>query len=248
MSAWAPAGRALLRERRRGLLGLVLLLGAASVLMAFRSGSWQAERVVGGILVLAAFAPGPLLVGGLVSDDLRGGAVLLWLQKPVSPLAFYLNRLALALSVAVAVVVVLLASGWAALVLAGEPKSAELLRLAPFLVPCTLLTGLVTFTFSALGSPRDGALTFLYLLLAVPGGLMLELAPASGVSLLVDAPAWLVLFPLNELQLLQIWVVDGGAGPWSALLRVAVYGTAWLGAGILAARASVRRPFGRFPD
>lgn len=239
----APAVRALLRERRRALVGIVLLLAAASLLMALRSGSRDPQRLVGGTLILVAFALGPILVGGVVSDDLRSGRILLWLQKPVRPLRFYLGRLALALGTGVGAILVLLLGGVLILAATEAPAPFDLLRMAPFLTGCTILAGLVTFAFSGLGSPRDGTLTFLYLLLAVPGGLMLELAGDPG-GLPVRASAWIALFPLNELQLLHRWMLDGGPElPGSALLRVVIYTLVWLGMGIMATWRSLRRPF-----
>lgn len=239
-----PAIRALLREQGRSLLTILLLLATASLLMALRSGSQDPQRVVGGTLILAAFAVGPLLVSGVVSDDLRTGAILLWLQKPVSPLGFYLRRLGLALGVATATVLALLLAGVLALAAAGDAGPLVLIRLAPVVASCTVLGGLVTFAFSGLGLRRDGTLTLLYLLLAVPGGLMLALADDPG-GLPVRIAAWIALFPLNELQLLHRWIVDGGLEPrGTALLRVTVFGLTWLGVGAAATWHTTRRPFG----
>lgn len=243
MSGRLVAVRALARARLRGLLSLLLLIAVASWIMALRAGSHDPQKIVGGALILLSFAVGPLLVAGTVSEDLTGGAVLLWLQKPVAPVGFYLGRLALALAIAVATTLGLVLIGVAALAAGRTPDPLSLLRLAPFAASCTVLAGLVTFAFSGFGSRRDGTLTFLYLLLAVPAALLVELAGAE--SSLVRGAAWLVLFPLNEVQLLQQWLVDGsGWPPGGPLLRVMVYALTWLGVGVAATRHSTRRPFG----
>lgn len=244
MRGQLAATRALFRERARSLLGLLILIAVASAVMALRADTSDPQRVLGGALILVSFAMGPLLVAGTVSEDLDSGSLLFWLQKPVSPMRFYLGRLALALGAAMTASLALVLMGTAALAAAGIPEPFKLLRLVPFALPCTGLAGLVTFAFSGFGSRRDGTLTLLYLLLAVPGGLLLEITGPE--SAFLRALAWPILFPLNELQLLRGWLTEGSGWPlWPSLLRVAVYALTWLGLGTAATWRATRRPFDR---
>ena len=98
---------ALLRARGT-LLGAVVLGGLGlSSLTASGVGTEPQPDSVFQVILYAAVLPSLILGQGMISGDLRSGVALLWLQKPVGPVRFFLRRgcEVTALSVAVALAV-----------------------------------------------------------------------------------------------------------------------------------------------
>ncbi len=208
----------------RGTLGLFFACTAA--LFALYSLAWREEalKVVGPMAILL-----PMLVAD-VCADFRGGQAAFWLQRPVSPVRFYLTKFAEAALASVGLVVLYVgAVSVAALLLGGAPESHPMLQLP--------LVAMAAVTLSAVGFGLSAWL---------PGGARLALAGFVAISLSAvvvvevrpGVEDWLAvrvvqaaLWPIRDLTASSQWILgdrDSAIGP---LLRIATHVGAWTALG-----------------
>jgi hypothetical protein len=107
----------------------------------------------------------PLILGhGIVSDDLRTGVAMLWLQKPVRPVRFFALRACEVTALAVAVALAFWGTGAGLIAAAVGPAPArELLAATPGVVVLVICISTLTFAFSAWGTRADSLLVLAFL-------------------------------------------------------------------------------------
>jgi hypothetical protein len=227
---------ALLRRRLSALAVLAALSLAVAAAVLLLSGD---EGRAATPLLFAAFLPPLVLAHGMVSGDLRSGVALLWLQKPVGPVRFYLGRW---LDVTATVALVSLALIGVGAALAGLVLDGAAARRVFELTPILLLWGVLVcsgvFGFSAWGTSLDSTCLLVLLIVSGVTGLM---APD-----LLGRIHWLAL-PLDEMM---AFGRDSRGDPLRALARresVAFlrFVVVWVGVGSLGAAVTTRHPFPR---
>jgi hypothetical protein len=183
---------ALLRSRAAP---IAITAGGGLLLTALLTLVLEPDRAAGpvGMVTASLTLLVPMIVAhGMISGDLRSGSALLWLQKPVHPVGFYLVR---GVEVtALAILLLLVLSGGCALIvsLAAElPAGAEILREIPFrLLMATCLCAMV-FAFSAWGVQMDTLFALVYFIVTVFSTAL--------AGPLAQGLAWTVV-PVNEMQ------------------------------------------------
>jgi hypothetical protein len=217
--AWEARATALFR-RHAVLLGGVVLGTLVIIAVVARSRGAERPAAIPGVLGLVAVLAPAILAHGAVSTDLRSGVALLWLQKPVDPIRFYLLRGLEVLGLSV--VIVLTVSGAGALLatlLAGPETGHVVMTAIPLNILFAASTSVLAFAFSAWGTSLDALLAFFVfyfsgVALAEPG-------------LLRDVLAW-VGFPLESAATITRYFSLGETEnlAWS-LARVLVFLTTW---------------------
>lgn len=218
-AAWETRVAALL-EARSLLLAAVSLGAVVFVGIASRTGNDDAAEAVATVLVGAGLLLAPVVTHGAVSSDLRSGVALLWLQKPVNAVRFYLTRGLDVVSLAVLLSVVL--QGGAALLaalLTIPEVGHEVLRAMPLTVLFTCALATLVFAFSSWGTALDALLGFFVFYL-------------SGLAVLDDGPLRMVTgwvgFPLEAVATLGRFFSTGDtASLWPSLARFTGFLAAW---------------------
>ena len=229
---------ALLRGRWR--LLAVTAVGALSTAAVFGAALPPEDRprAIFEVLVFGAMLL-PMIAGhGMISGDLRSGVALLWLQKPVSPVLFFLRR---ALEVtAVGVTLVLALWGTGALIAgisSGVEGGRELLSAAPGTLLLVVCVCALLFGFSAWGIPTDTLFAAAFFF-------------ASTFSLLAGGPItgslmWIAL-PVDPIAALaRILAGRGGAGGGEAFLLYVRFVVIWAAFGTVGLVVSTRSPLPR---
>ena len=198
-------------------------------------------------LLSAAFGFGTILFGflmpgGMVANERRNGAIMLWAQHPMPLRSFYLQRY---LGVQIATLAALLAFGVTGALVVLPPTSAPATDIEGIVRVC--LTGMlacaVSFAVTALGIRRAALVALVYFL------------PSEIVwSLLQDPRFWtstaaewvrnilpFVIFPAGPIDNLVAGFESGVAWDWGATGLVFYHfvlwtGIAWLGLGRLERR------------
>jgi hypothetical protein len=172
------------------------------------------------VLVGAGLLFAPVVAHGAVSNDFRSGVALLWLQKPVSAVHFYLRRGLDAVSLAVLLAFVLQGSAALLVALVTTPEiGREVIRAMPLTALFTLALTTLVFAFSSWGTTLDALLGFFVFYLS---GLA-----ALDDGLLGTMGAW-VGFPLESVATLGRFL---SAGPtdnvWPSLGRFLGFLAIW---------------------
>ncbi|MBI4519805.1 MAG: hypothetical protein HY701_03125 [Gemmatimonadetes bacterium] len=224
----------------------LLLLGGGLAGLAMSALSPPSETTQGlflWVLLLLCGGAGILFMEGIVSGDLETGVVLLWLQKPVRPELYYLNRYVESLLAALVVVLAVASAGVALLAARSGAPVYWVLAQIPSLLLITVVYGSMTFAFSAWGVRRDGTLPVALTLFAtVPAGLYAMQPDRFGTLWRILEP---ILPPFRPLYGLAEYL-SGHASPDLTLhlVWIAAYCAAWIVAGVLGVRWTTRSPFG----
>lgn len=195
------------------------------------------------VLLLLSGGAGILFLEGIVSRELETGVVLLWLQKPVRPELYYLNRCVESLLAALLVVLAVTSAGVALLAARSGMPVYRVLALIPSLLLLTVVYGSMTFAFSAWRVRRDGTLPVAVTLFAtVPAGLNAMQPDQFGTLWRILEP---ILPPFRPLFGLAEYL-SGHAAPDLTLniAWIVAYCAAWMVAGLLGVRWTTRSPFG----
>ena len=225
---------AILLRSRSGPLCILALATAATAALGLRSGSLEGAAT--GLLVVV----GVPLVLTTVGADLRNRVVLLWVQKPVNPVQFYLARflegalasVSLSLLIIGVSIGVLLHTGW-------EPAVHPLRAVVAF--------ALVAFVVASMGFgfcvtiPRGGRLATVALLGVTLAREALVGPDPSAVDWHSSLPVRMLLFPIAALA--DLATAEGMAPELllGHLARVFCYAAAWIGIGAL----GIHRAFSR---
>jgi hypothetical protein len=229
---------ALLRSRRT-VLGVSTLAGlSVAALFALLLDPAERARAVTEILFYTAAVVPLIVCHGMVAADLRSGVAMLWLQKPVHPLRFFLAR---ALEVAVVALLLVFAIWGVGATLAGLANGAAVARQ---ILDAAILSALLCVAFSALifgfsgwGVPMDSLLALVF-------------AVAGVFSLAMEGPltrgiTWLVL-PVDAMT--TVAAVLGGHSPpeWApAALETGRFLLLWTTIGSAGLQLSTRTPLPR---
>jgi hypothetical protein len=184
----------------------------------------QRARAIGQIVMFGCALLVPILAHGMISADLRSGVAMLWLQKPVRPVAFYAQRGAEVTALAVALVLVLWGTGTALIAASvGLDAARGVLASAPGAALLVVSVCALTFAFSAWGVPTDSLLALVGLvagtLALAAGGPLVPVLEwiAVPVDPIMDLMRGRSAFPLGETlwrvgRFLVLWGLLGVAG------------------------------------
>lgn len=207
----------------------------------------QVEAMAGGAAVLVvfsllslAFGLGTVLLaflmpGGLVSNERRSSAIMLWAQHPMPLSSFYLRRyLGIQIATAIALVIFGL-TGAAADLPSGAAPATEIGGIARLCL-VGLLACAVSFAISALGIRRAALFGFIYFMASGVVWPLIEgpeLGPSTAAEL-ARAVLPFVVFPDGPIDDLVGGFESGVAWDWGAtglvLYHLALWtGIAWLG-------------------
>lgn len=189
--------------------------------------------------VLLAF----LMPGGLVSDERRSSAIMLWAQHPMPLSSFYLRRyLGIQIATATALVIFGLTGAAADLPSGGAPAT-EFGGIARLCL-VGLLACAVSFAISALGIRRAALFGFIYYLASGVVWPLIE-GPELGTSTGAELARTILpfaVFPDGPLDDLVGGLESGVAWDWGATGLVLYHFALWTGVAWLGLRRIERRP------
>lgn len=189
--------------------------------------------------VLFAF----LIPGGIVADERRSGAIMLWAQHPMPLRAFYLQRYA---GIQVATFAALAIFGLTGAVTALPPALASATVLGGVASIC--LTGMlacaISFAITALGIRRAALIGLLYYLLSGAVAGLLENPVLETSTAAESARTFLpfVVFPSGVIDDLLAGLASGAAWNWGATGLTVYHFILWTGIAWLGLRRLERRP------
>ena len=225
---------AILLRCRSGPLFILALATAAVAALGLRSGGL--EGVATGLVV----AVGVPLVLTTVGADLRNRVALLWVQKPVNPVRFYLARFLEGALASVSLSLLIIGVSIGVLVHMGWESAVHPLR-------AVVAFALVAFVVASMGFglcvalPRGGRLATVALLGVTLAREALVGPDPSAVDWLSSPPARMLLFPMTALA--DLAMAEGMAPELllGHLAWVFCYAAAWTGIGAL----GIHRAFSR---
>ena len=189
---------------------------------------------------------GFVMPGGLVANERRSGAIMLWAQHPMSLTAFYLQRY---LGIQVATLAAMLLFGLTIVLVDLPPENA--LGSGPASVLKICLEGMfacaIGFGVSALGIRRAAFFGLVYYLVSGVVGEALR-APPEAMSAAPLAVQWAVkilpfaLFPVNVIERLVDGLQAGVAWDWRATGLVLYHSALWTVVAWLGLRRIDRKP------
>lgn len=191
-------------------------------------------------LLMSAFAFGTMLLaflmpGGMVANERRSGAIMLWAQHPMPLRSFYLRRYA---GVQIATVAALAIFGLTWAVASFSPGTGPTPGLGGVVSLCLIgvLACAISFAITALGIRRAALIGVLYFMLS---------GTLAGVEVTRNSGTWsageavgavlpFLIFPSGVIDDLVAGVASGAAWDWGAtglvLYHFALWtGIAWLG-------------------
>lgn len=176
-----------------------------------------------------------LMPGGIVADERRSGAIMLWAQHPMPLRSFYLQRYLGIQAATFAALAIFGLTGAAAALPPGVAPATELGGVASICLTGVLACA-ISFAITALGIRRAALFGLLYYLLSGAVGSLLEnpFLAASATAESVRAVLRFVIFPAGVISDLVAGFRSGAAWDWGAA-GLAFYhfvlwtGIAWLG-------------------
>ena len=184
-----------------------------------------------------------VMPGGLVANERRSAAIMLWAQHPMPLPSFYLQRY---LGIQVAALAALLLFGLAAAVAILPPGAAPATELEGVVSICLegMLACAISFAISALGIRRAAFVGLVYYL---PSGLVGEVlagsqALTSTVAELARTILPFVIFPARAIGDLTAGFESGVAWDWGATGMVVYHFALWTAVAWLGLRRMERRP------
>ena len=186
---------------------------------------------------------GFVMPGGLVANERRSAAIMLWAQHPMPLSSFYMWRY---LGVQVATLAALLVFGLAFVVAILPPAAAPATEVGGFVSICLegMLACAISFAISALGLRRAALFGLVYYLPSSLVAQFLQVAEVSTSTVAEVARAILpfVIFPLNAIEGFVGGFESGVAWDWGATGMVLYHFALWTGVAWLGLRRIDRRP------
>lgn len=186
---------------------------------------------------------GFVMPGGMVSNERRSAAIMLWAQHPMPLDRFYFQRYA---GIQLVTLAALLIFGLTAVATVLPPGSAPATGVGVVVGICLegVLACAVSFGISALGIRRAALFGLVYYL---PSNVFAELLLASEASTstmaeLARAVLPFVIFPVSAIEALAGGFESGAAWDWDAAGMVAYHFALWTGVAWLGLRRIDRRP------
>lgn len=233
--------RAALRPRATVLGVLVGGSLLASGLLAFGPGD-PALALDGAlaILLLEGVGLALLLTEGIVVRDVRRGRAVLWLQKPVSPVGFYLARFLRALLLLVGLAGAMTCAV-AAFFLVGRGEASPVLEVLPVALLLAVTLATLTFGLSAWRLHPDVLMALAFVFLTTPLAAMATVSPGAFRG---AAPVLRLLAPPTDaiVAVGGVWM-EGPAPTPEEVGRVAGYLAAWLAVAVVGLVRTTRAPF-----
>lgn len=184
-----------------------------------------------------------LMPGGIVADERRSGAIMLWAQHPMPLRSFYLRRYA---GIQVATLAALAIFGLTGALAALPPGFGPTTALGGVASVC--LTGVLAcaigFAVTALGIRRAALIGLLYYLLSGALGSLLE-NPVLETWTAVESARAVVpffIFPTGVIEDLVAGFGSGAAWDWGAAGLAAYHFALWSGVAWLGLRGIEKRP------
>ena len=186
---------------------------------------------------------GFVMPGGLVANERKSAAIMLWAQHPMPLSSFYMWRY---LGVQIATLAALLIFALAAAAAVLPPEAAPATEFGGVLSICLegMLACAISFAISALGIRRAALFGVVYYL---PSSLVAQLVQAAEASTstvveLARAILPFVIFPLNAIAGLVGGFESGASWDWGATGMVLYHFALWTGVAWLGLRRINRRP------
>ena len=184
-----------------------------------------------------------LMPGGVVADERRSGAIMLWAQHPMPLRSFYLQRyVGIQIATIIALAVFGLTSAVAVLPTETVPDTA------PGEVVKVCLTGVlacaISFAVTAVGLRRAALIGLLYYLVSGAVGSLLE-NPALGTFAVVESARAVLpffIFPTGVINDLAAGFGSGAAWNWGATGLAVYHFVLWTGIAWLGLRRIEKRP------
>ena len=184
-----------------------------------------------------------VMPGGMVANERRSTAIMLWAQHPMPLRTFYLWRY---LGVQVATLAALLVFGLTAAIAVLPPEAAPATGVGGVASTCLagLLACAISFAISALGIRRAALFGLVYYLPSSVLAQLLQASQASASTMVEVARTVLpfVVFPLNAIETLVGGFESGVAWDWGATGMVVYHFALWTGVAWLGLRRIEWRP------
>lgn len=226
-----------LHAKLTSLVVLTAFTAALAALLAATTPASEFTRLDSRVFVLAVGVP-IILTGSLISEDFRGGAIQLWIQRITHPVGFYFTRLGEALvgGTIFIILAALIEQGlfW---VFADSAMGAQLIEL-PSLLLLAACVSILGFGLTAwLNHGAAIAMLAVYITGYIERDFLIPGGPFGSWTPVLQA----VSFPLSALRDIDSMVAgEDAVAPWVSLARIAWFAVLWLTVGVLGIRWSLR--------
>jgi len=201
------------------------------------------------VLLAGAFAFGTMLFaflmpGGMVANERRSGAIMLWAQHPMPLRSFYLRRYAGVQVATVAALAIFGLTGAVAVLPSGTVPATELGEVVSVGLRGVLACA-ISFAITALGIRRAALIGLLYYLLSGAVGSLLEnpiIRENWTAAESVRAVLSFFIFPVAVINDLVAGFASGVAWDWGATGLAVYHFVLWTGIAWLGLRRIEKRP------
>ena len=184
-----------------------------------------------------------LMPGGIVADERRSGAIMLWAQHPMPLRSFYLQRYAGIQAATFAALAVFGLTGAVAVLPAGTVPATDLGEIVKVCLTGVLACA-ISFAVTALGLRRAALIGLLYYLVSGTVGSLLENPALETFATVESAQAVLpfFIFPAGVINDFVAGFASEAAWDWGATGLSAYHFILWTGIAWLGLRRLEKRP------
>lgn len=219
------------------LVVLTTATAALAALLVATTPESEFTRPDSSVFVLAVGVP-IILAGSLISEDFRGGAIQLWIQRTADPVGFYFTRLGEALVGGAIFILLATLIELGLFVIFFDSAISDRLVELPSLLLLAACVSILGFGLTAwLNHGAAIAMLAVYSTgyierdFLIPGGSSVRWAPALRA----------LSFPLSALKDIDSMVAgEGAVAPWLSWARIAWFVILWLAVGVVGIRWSLR--------
>ncbi|MCY3676339.1 MAG: hypothetical protein OXH66_01920 [Gemmatimonadetes bacterium] len=226
-----------LHAKSTSLVVLTIVTAAIAALLAATTPESEFTRLNSSVFVLAVGVP-IILAGSLISEDFRGGAIQLWIQRTTDPVGFYLTRLGEALAGGAIFIILAATIELGLFVSFSDSTVADRLIEMPSLLLLAACVSIVGFGLTAwLNHGVAIAMLAVYITGYIERDFLIPGGPFGGWTPVLQA----VAFPLSALRDIDAMVAgDVAVAPLVSLARIAWFAILWLAVGVVGIRWSLR--------
>ncbi|MDE2944650.1 MAG: hypothetical protein OXT63_10685 [Gemmatimonadota bacterium] len=219
------------------LVVLTAATAALAALMAATTPESEFTRLDSSVFVLAVGVP-IILAGSLISEDFRGGAIQLWIQRTADPVGFYLTRLGEAIIGGAIFIILAALLELGLFVIFFDSAIADRLVELPSLLLLAVLVSILGFGLTAwLNQGAAIAALAVYITGYIERDFLIPGAPSGSWAPVLRA----LSFPLSALGDIDSMLAgEGTVAPWMSWVRIAWFVTLWLAVGVVGIRWSLR--------
>ena len=226
-----------LHAKSTSLVVLTIVTAAMAALLAATTPESEFTRLNSNVFVLAVGVP-IILTRGLISEDFRGGAIQLWIQRTVDPVRFYVTRLGEAIVGGGIIISLAALIELGLFVFLSASTVAERLIELPSLLLLVACVSIVGFGLTAwLNNGVAIAMLAVYITGYIERDFLISGGPFGAWTPVLQA----VAFPLSALRDIDAMVAgDVTVAPLVSLTRISWFAILWLGLGVVGIRWSLR--------